>query len=355
MDIGNALNVLISLMFVFLLLSLMTTVFEELVAGAWNSRGHMLRKTVGHLLGDPGLSGLAGDLYRHPLIAGLSRPGLDIGWLRWLAPVVPVLRARQPSYLPPAAVADALTDILTQADAFRTGNLEGGLGAVWRTANGDMEVFRTKLIAWFEEATTREGGVYKRQAQRWLLAYGLVLAVVLNIDTLSIARHLWENRSSREIAEIAAKAQAQVAAGIELSEEQKASRAVFHQLVVDLKDLKLPIGWSSTGGCEVAQASIPWVVGLPVIEWLFRIPCGGAATAAAVSTDGRPVSAARWLGWLMTALAVSIGAQFWFDMLGKVVGLRAAGRRPEAGSATGTTTAQGGPAPGPAASGGAGT
>jgi hypothetical protein len=41
----------------------------------------------------------------------------------------------------------------------------------------------------------------------------------------------------------------------------------------------------------------------------------------------------RWLGLkllgcLMTALAVSLGAPFWFDSLGRLVNLRATGARP---------------------------
>lgn len=37
----------------------------------------------------------------------------------------------------------------------------------------------------------------------------------------------------------------------------------------------------------------------------------------------------RVLGWLFTALAASLGAQFWFDVLGKVVNLRMSGKKPE--------------------------
>jgi hypothetical protein len=42
----------------------------------------------------------------------------------------------------------------------------------------------------------------------------------------------------------------------------------------------------------------------------------------------RPREAAP--GWLLTALAISLGAPFWFDMLGKVISIRAA-NKPEKG------------------------
>lgn len=52
-----------------------------------------------------------------------------------------------------------------------------------------------------------------------------------------------------------------------------------------------------------------------------------------------------WIGWLLTALALSLGAPFWFDTLGRIAKLRAAG------SPAGTDTPEQGPArrspPGP--------
>ena len=49
----------------------------------------------------------------------------------------------------------------------------------------------------------------------------------------------------------------------------------------------------------------------------------------------------RWdgssvLGWLITALAISLGAPFWFDMLNKIIRLRGAGPKVDS---TGTTAA----------------
>jgi len=35
------------------------------------------------------------------------------------------------------------------------------------------------------------------------------------------------------------------------------------------------------------------------------------------------------LGWLITALAISFGAPFWFDLLNRLVDLRGSGKKPE--------------------------
>ncbi len=34
-------------------------------------------------------------------------------------------------------------------------------------------------------------------------------------------------------------------------------------------------------------------------------------------------------GWLITALAISLGSPFWFDLLNRLINLRNAGKRPE--------------------------
>ena len=59
----------------------------------------------------------------------------------------------------------------------------------------------------------------------------------------------------------------------------------------------------------------------------------------AISTASLPIGLTevpkrdQWLtialGWLITALAVSLGAPFWFDLLNKFVNIRASGKAPE--------------------------
>jgi len=37
----------------------------------------------------------------------------------------------------------------------------------------------------------------------------------------------------------------------------------------------------------------------------------------------------RLIGWLLTILAISLGAPFWFDILNKIINIRFAGKSPE--------------------------
>ncbi len=48
--------------------------------------------------------------------------------------------------------------------------------------------------------------------------------------------------------------------------------------------------------------------------------------------ENRPDDAGAWAvalaGWLLTGFAVTFGAPFWFDVLGRFANLRAAGKKP---------------------------
>ena len=76
-----------------------------------------------------------------------------------------------------------------------------------------------------------------------------------------------------------------------------------------LKQAGLPIGWSPIAKPAVASDELQWL-----------------------DTVLMPV------GWLITALACTLGAPFWFDALGKLVKLRGSGSRPEGTPVSGDQT-----------------
>lgn len=303
MDLSTVLNVVVSLLFLYLLLSMMASIVQELVAGYTNARGRALKSAIGHLLGDPGFTGLARTLYDHKLVSSLLPPGLDLTVPKLLVRLAPFLSARLPSYLPKDVFADALIDILARKKEFENGIQHQGIATLWDGAGQDQVAFRNKLMGWYESCCERHGGLYKRRAQVRLLLYGVVIAIGLNVDTLHIASYLWTSGNAAKSAAIAQQAadfyagSADSAAGMTGASNEENVRRLA-EIYGGVAKMELPIGWTESSP---------------------------AAIVAAIKGSLTP---GRIVGWLMTALAISLGSQFWFDLLGKVIGLRGAGRKP---------------------------
>jgi hypothetical protein len=130
----------------------------------------------------------------------------------------------------------------------------------------------------------------KRKTQVILLVIAAVLVPLLNANTLVIGQRLWSDQGVRA----AVVQQASQAASRPKGDNARARLNSAANDVAGVTKLGVPMGWSG--------AAKPKWSGL-----------GGWA-----STIG---------GWLLTIVAVSLGAPFWFDTLGRLSRLRSS-RKP---------------------------
>ncbi len=98
---SSTLEIVIGLIFVYLLLSLVCSAVNEVIASLINKRGKNLLEGIKHLLSDSQFTGLAQQLYTHGLVASISRESID-----------PDKPNRLPSYMSAKTFALALLDIL---------------------------------------------------------------------------------------------------------------------------------------------------------------------------------------------------------------------------------------------------
>lgn len=121
----------------------------------------------------------------------------------------------------------------------------------------------------------------------------------------------------------------------------------------------LPLGWPAPFGqlCKARTAAANDKVS-DAYTFCPDLPANPTLDLPALVSE---TSVARWvsvgIGWLLTALLVSLGAPFWFGVLGKVTDLRMAGRVRglASGGSEGDNTAAGGTGPLPKAGGGKGS
>jgi hypothetical protein len=284
-----AIQVALGLIFVYLVLALVCSALNEAISTARRWRAQFLREGIANLLDpdDPVVgSEHAKVLYAHPVVNGLIRPNSPRG------------KRRPPSYLPARVFTTALLDfdrkgaersIKESIDAVPSPQTRAALQALWADSNGRQDIFRRAVEVWYDDAMERVSGWYRRRMHllMWVIAGVIVLA--LNVDTIRIADHLWKDRTVR--AAVIARTQ-HPAAGADNTSVTNVAVSVDK-----LQQLKLPIGW-----------------------WIETRPSGGSGWAMTVLL--------KTIGLLMTAAAMTLGAPFWFDMLGRVARVRSAGTPP---------------------------
>lgn len=319
------LEVLTGLVFVYLLLSLLCTIINELLARFLQLRATNLREGIGELLADPNVAGIAHDLYNHPLISHLAHERFS-GWKRVWKDVGGIGKKGEqppengaasgdevpkkflPSYISSKNFARALVDILLPAES-NNGNelnalresiqqlenesLRKALLSLADTSNRNLDEIRENIESWFDDAMDRVTGWYKRRLQYISLAIAFLITVGFNADTISIGNTLWHDQDLRTaVAEQA------------------------HQALSNCS--KTPLS-----SCD------HWTEYTNVAQELHAFPLGWPNDHP--SSFGEILLSL--LGWIITALAVSLGAPFWFGLLNKLDAIRTSGAKPKQGIA----------------------
>ena len=337
MSVSSALDVAIGLAFFF---SLVISRINEFVATALNLRHKGLENALRAMLDDH--SPAAGEAAAGPVVSAdkvlnhaLVKPIQQAIQGRFLSSALGKLGLGRTklSYLPSRTFSAAVFDLLAPADpadpahpgataakgaatdpmARAKAAVEGmsehnparqPLLRMMTDAEGDRDKFRGSLEHWYDDTMDRVSGWYKRYVQRIILVITIMLVACLNVDSVNIAQVLW--RLPTERAAVAAAAAKQAGSGSSASQNAD-------EVVRSISALKLPLGWTP--------------------PHITRVSPAGARTVV-VSTDPQhlPLGTGSWLikllGLLITVLALSLGAPFWFDALTKLGSLRQAGPKP---------------------------
>ena len=224
----------------------------------------------------------AKQLYAHPLINNLSK------------------KNKLPSYIAPDTLSTVLLEVVAKENGekpFLRHNtdelrelvskiddkhpLKEVLGALINEGDAAASELKEKLSSWFDQGMARISGWYKRQAKALIFVIAAVVTVSTNASSIHIAEELWRNDALRT--QIAVQAQLAAQNG-DLAKLETGNMARLEAF---------PIGWN--------ELPTGWLECLKLL-----------------------------LGWLITAAAVSLGAPFWFDLLGKVANIRGSGGRAQA-------------------------
>ncbi len=292
---SQVLEVALGLVFVYLVFSLVCSALQELVSTIFGWRAEYLERGLRQLLagelddGTPAFDALLD----HPRIVELTTSSK----LRRTRPLPSYVSARTFSLTlldtiaPPGADADS-QDLVGRArekvGGLPESDLKRKLASMIDTAGDDIDRLRTEIEHWYDDGMNRVSGWYKRKSHVVLMVFGVLVVSAWNVDTLQVVNRLWNDKTARA----AVLVQANQASQRE-STEQLEDIADSYQAI---QALQLPVGWSTSDDPDDPR----------------RFP--------------ESINLMKLIGLLITALAVSFGAPFWFDALSKLGRLRATGK-----------------------------
>lgn len=397
---SEVLEVGIGMALLFLFASLIATAAQEALESLLKTRAGDLERGIRELLNDPKGTGLAKQLYEHPLIASLYPGGFDPKYTFGRASYEG--RQTLPSYIPSPQFASALIDILARGappaprpDGGAAEEASSNKGAAVMTydslrgsvdqiqdprirrvllsaldqSKGDLDEVRRSIEAWFDGTMDRVAGWYKRRSQNFLFLFGLGTAVLLNVDAVTVASRLLSDPKLRQTivaqAEIVAarplpsnSAPGAGAASAEAPKEEKSQgRGVAPQEVAPAIAVSPPAAPASEGAAvrqaERTQATPPTGASPSGSDTVVSTNRDLAQLTSDFQNIGFPIGwpppqlrtcetkngqtvcifpgREKWVdwwivpaipGWLMTALAIMLGAPFWFDVLNKFMVIR---------------------------------
>ncbi len=318
---SEILDVAIGLVFVFLVVSLICSAIRELAEAWFKTRAVYLEQGLRQLLHDATGAHLVNALYNHPSVYGLYQGEYDPATVTSRGAFA---TTNLPTYIPAGNFAVAMFDLVARGldakdggtadahssritvDNLRSGIAKIGVPPVQRAllsaldmAEDDLDRARANVEAWYNASMDRVSGWYKRRTQAVLFALGLLTAVAVNANAVTIARYLYHDQGARA---------ALVASATGTARDSAALRAKLGDVVAQLDTLDLPLGW---------QAG--WAAGVVGARQHF----GGGPASPRASITATPADVALAIvGWLLTACAVSFGAPFWFDLLNKFMVIR---------------------------------
>ena len=302
-------DIAIGLSFLYFLLGLITSSLNELIQTKLKSRSRILRDAILNFL-DKDWDEIGKNIVESPYVRSLQKNP-----------------EKFPSYIPSSSFAQSIVDVIKGVDdlpntvpeirkQIKNNPVIKGDAQIWLLGLLDqsynkLQDFYPKLEDAYNDAMDRVAGWYGRKAKRTILILGIITSILLNIDTIHITQSLWKNKeAAKAFSAIVANSMERVNKsedGFQITDEegnvmysmQNEQDKNIGILTAKISSLPIPLGWTSTSLDFFSEPK--WILGLLT----------------------------KLAGWGITAMAIFLGAPFWFDLLSKIINLRGSGNKPK--------------------------
>ncbi len=304
MDISTIISLIITLFFVYFIVSLVASTVLEIYSTQFNRRAQELNKWIDSTFGTE----LTTALLNHSLIDSLTRKGRTASYIpnevfsRALLDVVhsKVNSNHQLTYNNSEIIESIGNDKSKLPEGFKKYILQFA-----QEKSNSIEDLREGIEMWYENAMTRISGTYKVLSQKKMFYISIITVLMFNIDTAQIINKLASN--PEKTVEMADKAIAQL-------------NQIDTDKIEDLSQWKNNLGELS----EISKSSLKSYseTGL-IVDWKNDPIFTGEKMA-----DKPRLVLMKIIGLLISALAGSLGAPFWYELINKMANIRGAGNKP---------------------------
>lgn len=173
------------------------------------------------------------------------------------------------------------------------------------TCNKQIEEFERRIEEFYDSFMERAGGWYKRKTRTILLILAIALSFTLNIDTIKIINDA-------------------------LADKQKLSRAVDN-ISANMKDLENLRSITVNDSSIVVTSGDIGQTGADInkLRIVYEETSGYFLGYDHMLEEWEADFFLKLIGILITAFALQLGSNYWFDLMNKAVNIRAAGKRPD--------------------------
>ncbi len=286
MPISQALEVVIGLIFIYYVLGSIVSMVTQWINEFLETRGKALERYLVKIVGDKKIE----DLVKLPQLQSL-RP---IRYKNFLSVFGSVTEPKRIEKIPVSILVDSYFDLIgltsnKDLNLMQLAELvdklpdsEGKQAFIQWINQGvtSIDDLRKRTTAYFTGMMEQASATFRANARSFVIILSIAVTVLFGTDSLQLAKALWTNAELRALT--AAKAQMVV--------EQEGATATLDDLIQQLGDITIRIGW-----------------------WQTERPAAGADAMTWVS-----FVLLKILGLGLTAAAVSQGSSFWYDLLKKI-------------------------------------
>ncbi|TVR83639.1 MAG: hypothetical protein EA409_02555 [Saprospirales bacterium] len=309
---------IISLIFTFLILSVICSAIYEWISERRNLRGQLLSRFLHSALKDNTgrLPNIAHMVLHHPLVRSAT-----------MSP------KREVERIDPEIFADALVEVSDQCIEFmleddsdqsgNSGSLPEGVFKSLNFSHGELgkklddRIRKEKAIGWYNSMVSMARYHYKRKTRKYLFLTGLLFAIIFNVDSLHLVDRYWSDASLRSV--IVAHAEKY----LEENQDNLSYQLKWEELAkeIGIPNTQRKVEADSTKSnnsetVEVSTSPVNYLSSMPIgWNWrdLFKCQCFGYKLLNLLM---------MMIGWIITASAITFGAPFWYDVLQKVFKLK---------------------------------